>query len=183
MRTKSELRAEVAAHIFMWGVLGSEIMPIDPDIVADTPFDDHVLMSERMRLTHLMVRRPGSGSGHYGKELNLMLAGHKRVALIDDTDVGAWAPHLIDRRFVAIVDGFPGNYIVVHSDEMPFIREILIANREGLGTGVTLGYQPEDIVRCMQAEDRRFAKRGPITEEEHAEVVQKVMANPRPYKR
>lgn len=180
MRTKADIRAEVAAHLFMWNVLGSEIAPIDQEIVAGMPFDDHVSVFEQERLIRLLHRHPGSASGHYGKELNLMLAGHKRVALIDDTDVGAWAPHLLNRRFVAIVDGFPGNYIVVQAEETRFLREILIANQEGLGTGVTLGYQPEDIVRCMLAEDRQSAKRGPITDDEHAEVVKRVMANPRP---
>ena len=185
MSLTSDLRARVEAHLMMWEMLGSQIGPIPADIVANTPFDSHVLGTpQEARLTAWTQRRPWASSGHCGKELNLMLAGYKRVALIDDADVSPWMPHIFDGRFVAVVDGFPGNYLVVQRAELRVLGQIIDAQMTdgAVGTGVTLGYRPEDIVRCAKGEQRQLALRGPITDEEHAQVMREAMANPRPHK-
>lgn len=181
----NDLRLRVMAQIAMWAALESEIGPIPRHLVDATPYDEHVLASgEAQKLAKMFKNSPWAASGHYGKEMNLMVSGLKRVALIGMDEIDAWTPHLDSGLLVGIITGMPSECAIIQAEDARLLPAILMALRGGLESGVCLGYEPEDIVRCVRAENRMYAKMEPITDEEHAALMKAVTLIPhKGYKR
>lgn len=144
MTTNEEILAQALEQ---WRILDGRITAVPRDVVAATPFDDRVSKAERRRLKKFP---PSAESGHGGKELNLMLAGHKRVALIDRRELGAWASYIEDRKFVAVLDVFPDLFTIVHWEDLDILEFIIDAQYNVVTTGIALGYQPEDVLKCAE---------------------------------
>lgn len=172
--TAAMVRARVLTIIEMWDRLGADIFQIDPQVVADTPYDDYVIgAGEEEAHRKRAAATPWAASSHYGKELNLMLGGHKHVALIDQEEIAAWIPYLDDGRFIAVHDnGFLDCYIVMRRSDARFLEPILSSMDDEAATGVVLGYGVDDIVRHVLAV-QRHEKKHPfaVTEESHARLI------------
>ena len=74
----------------------TEVQPVPREVVDATPYDSHWPKEWVDNERAARKENPWAGSGHYGKELGLMLSGHKRVSLLQvpDFEYPHWKSHV-----------------------------------------------------------------------------------------
>ena len=113
--------------------------PVPREIVAAQPYDAHLPEDLLDAFRQTAVESPWAASGHYGKELGLVLAGHKKAAIVEWVDARPhWFGAMVMRRFV-FRDVGHSLYVAVVGCEV-----LLDALEHGdwLVMGAALGYQP-----------------------------------------
>ena len=135
--------AEGHDAIYEW--IAARCPPVPRDVVAAMPFDAHIAEWRREGYRETAATNPWAGSGHYGKERGLFMAGHKRLALTHgDVDEEAWVEDYREGRVVFVLS--MGSIFVVRPLELDLVAKVLEAGPDGgAALGLALGYQPEDV--------------------------------------
>lgn len=119
--------------------------PVPRPVVYATPLDAHLDEDRRNYCAAGHINNPWAASGHYGRELGLMLGGHKKCAIIDWPDeIEIWQPHIDSGRFIARPRTDSEVWHVADADREDLI-EVLCGSDMG-AKGLALGYQVVDIV-------------------------------------
>ena len=127
----------------------ARIEPVPRDVVAAMPYDAHLTAKQKRGYASTARKDPWAGSGHYGKELGLMIAGRKRVALIDDDELPIWQSSIDDHGWA--VRRSMGHFLIAWPDEADLAEAVDLFEQDGgMGLGLVLGYHTEDVVAFVR---------------------------------
>lgn len=144
----------------LWARIVSRIKHVPSKLVRDTPYDSWVpewMVENLKRANKDFSSKYGS---HLGKEMGLMLTGKKRCAIVDSKDIDHWFSHLLDNKFLAIIDPEDCySFIVIHYDDLDIIEDMIDGLKTVMGDGLVQGYSRKDIHAYIKEMDAWIAEK------------------------